>query len=123
MQLPLAGQSVSSLTFDYAITLLTDGGSELRFEAMFSLIDAGTAITSIAPAAAAESASQLVGLLNREIEAASMDDDGTLRLFLGGGARVEVAPDEEFEAWTFAGPKGEKAVCLPGGGLTTWGLA
>lgn len=123
IQLPLAGQSVSRVAFDYAITLLTDRGAELRFETEVSLLGVGTATKiSIAPAAAADGASLLVGLLNREVEAASIDDDGTLRLALGGGAKVEVAPHAAFEAWTFAGPKGEKAVCMPGGELTTWGI-
>jgi hypothetical protein len=122
MELPLAGQAVSRVAFDYAVTLWTDGGGELRVETPFTITGGGGAAVRVVPAAAAGSAALLVGLLKINVETASVADDGTLRLRLAGGGTIEVGPDEQFEAWTFAGPKGEKAVCMPGGGLTTWGL-
>jgi hypothetical protein len=122
MDLPLVGESIARIGFDFAVTLLTSGGAELRVETAFAITGEDLSSTSVSPVAAGPHASLLLGLLHREITGATVSQDGTLRLSLGGGGTVEVDPDDKFEAWTFAGPKGEKAVCLPGGGVTTWGL-
>lgn len=121
MTLPLLGQSVSRVSFDYAVTLLTDGGSELRIETAFS-IATGEQATVIEPSSVADNAERLVALLGSHVETADTRADGSLRLSLSGGQTIEVLPHPEFEAWTFAGPGGVKAVATPGGGLTTWGL-
>jgi uncharacterized protein DUF6188 len=36
------------------------------------------------------------------------------------GMRLIVPPDQDFEPWDFNGPRGEKVISLPGGGLATW---
>jgi hypothetical protein len=122
VELPIAGRTVGRVAFDHAVILWTDDGGELRLETTFTFIDISGATTSVVPAAAGASASLLIGLLDCNIAGATVGDNGALRVSLDAGT-IEVGPDQEFEAWTYAGAKGEKAVCLPGGGLTTWQIS
>jgi Family of unknown function (DUF6188) len=122
VNLPLVGQSISRVAFDYAVTLLTDGGAELRIETAFSIATREEAAAVVEPSVATEQASALVRLIGCEVELADAGSDGSLRLAFSGGRTIEVLPHPEFEAWTFAGADGAKAVSVPGGSLTTWGL-
>lgn len=122
MTLPLIGHSISRVAFDYAVTLLTDGESELRIEAAFSIASGDDAQVVVEPSAAAEHAAVLIRLLGCQVEDANAGSDGSLRLSFSGGRSIEVKPHPKFEAWTFAGANGAKAISTPGGGLSTWGL-
>ena len=53
-------------------------------------------------------------------EADSSEAVGSLVLHFDDGTLLTIEPDQEYEAWTAAGPSGEKLVCLPGGGLAIW---
>jgi hypothetical protein len=45
-----------------------------------------------------------------------------LELYVGA-VLLRTAAHEQYEAWNFAGSAGEKVVCLPGGGVATWGIS
>jgi hypothetical protein len=45
---------------------------------------------------------------------------GTLRIGLGDGVEIVVAPTDMYEAWLINGSEGSLVVCLPGGGLSWW---
>ena len=59
-------------------------------------------------------------LVAGSVASATADSEGMLRIALDDGARLIVAPDPQFEAWTVAGPDGFKVVCGPGGELSSW---
>ena len=122
MTLPILGESISRVAFDYGVTLLTDGGSELRIETSFSIASHDRPAVVVEPAEVGDNANALVDLLGSQVDLADTWSDGSLRLRLSGGQMIEVPPHPEFEAWTFAGSGGVKALATPGGGLTTWGL-
>jgi hypothetical protein len=122
--LGVGGHRVSRVSFDHAISLLTDGGAQLTFETEFEMCGVwNSSVVQVVPEAAAEQAPALLSLLLREsIHAAQFYSDGVLEL-RAGAVLLRTSPHEQYEAWTFAGPGGEKVVCLPGGGVATWGLA
>jgi hypothetical protein len=76
--------------------LRTDGGYEFRIETDF-----------------------VVHAINGD-HRVSVEKTGQLTLDFTSGIQVRVEPDENYEAWTFDGPRGEKIVCAPGGELVTW---
>lgn len=121
LDLPLAGQSISRVAFDFGVSFLTDGGSELRIDTVFDFRSEGASMT-VDPSTASGFASTLLGLLHSEIESAKVTDAGALELCFRGSFSLNVAPSDEFEAWAFAGAEGSKAVCMAGGGVSTWGL-
>jgi hypothetical protein len=59
--------------------------------------------------------------LGATVEKAEVNLDGTIRFDLSGGISVECASGPRYEAWQLVGPKGFLLVCLPGGGLATFG--
>jgi len=120
MKLAIAGHSISRISFDYAFSLSTADGAELRIETAFEFIVGDERPALVEPSCAVEQSRALVRLLHREIEASHITETGELLLRIEGGTTIRVSPHDEFEAWTFAGANGEKAVCMPGGVLATW---
>jgi hypothetical protein len=119
--LPISTHELSRVSFDYAVSFFTDGGGELRIETPFTLSGRGRE-ELVDPAAVGGHAVDLLALLHLRIDSAEAAESGSLVLRLGD-AVVTVEPHDQFEAWTFADRVGAKAVCSPGGGVTTWGFA
>lgn len=119
--LGLAGQTISRIVFDFAITLATEEGSELRIETRFSFRDPAGMLWIVEPSGVGPVAVPLLSLLHGVIDTSvAREDSGNLILQLRDGSRIEVCSDVAFEAWTFAGPTGEKLISSPGGGLSYW---
>lgn len=117
----IAGQSVERVSFDYAVTLLTDQGVELRIETGFSLLTPDGDIHLIDPQRIGNQAEYVIAALHETITVATIEDrTGELTLEFISGRRIQVDSNESYEAWTLAGPGGAKFVSLPGGGLGTW---
>jgi hypothetical protein len=119
MDLGLTGQSVVRVIFDYAVTLLTDNDVELRIETGFSIRPSDAAPVEVAAGATASMSSVLI-LLHHKFTSSTCENSGLLSLEFDNGAVVRVSPDATYEAWTLAGPHGEKIVCLPGVILSEW---
>lgn len=119
MDLNLQHQTVSKLDYDYTLALYTDDGYEIRIEEDYTIATSHTT-TIHSPEPSSDNTGPLDLLSEQVITAASADADGTLSLTVANGATLHVAPSEDFEAWTLAGPHGQKIVCLPGGQLATW---
>lgn len=119
MRIPFNGE-ISRICFDYGLTLLSISGSEIRFETVLSIGDEQSPPLFVDPSEAAEHAQIFVRLLHQIVTSAEAAEDGTLSIDFLSKTRIVVSPDARYEAWTFADPKGKKAVCIPGGGLTTW---
>ncbi len=106
MNLDLTGQSVHSITLDYAVSLLLDGGVDIRIESAFSLRNPSGHVAAIDPGELGPGLDYIVVVLHHTITGAVARDNGTLMLDFDNGARIDVAPDEAYEAWTLAGPRG-----------------
>jgi hypothetical protein len=122
VELPLGDPQVSRIAFDFSLSFVTAAGAEIKIETPFRLKRTNMAETTLDPEDLAVAASTLVSLLRQQIEAATAKADGSLLVLFGDGTEITVPPAERYEAWTFAGLDGVKAVATPGGGLTTWGL-
>lgn len=121
--LRLDGQRVTKVCFDYAVTFHTESGFELRFETPFVICDTDGTRTSIDPDVPSELASRVLELLQRLIDSADVEPSGALTISFVDGQELEVSPHPEFEAWTVIGPRGERVICLPGGGVSEWSSA
>lgn len=122
MNLGIAGDCVERVVFDFAVTLITDNGAEIRIETTLSLrLTDGTVIV-VDPSKPAESIALVPSVLHEMItEASAADDTGALALEFVHGSRIEVLPSEKYEAWSFTARDGGRAVATSGGGLSTWG--
>lgn len=66
-----------------------------------------------------DSLAAILPLLRRSVLRARVMSDGLLELHLGS-AVLRIAPDVDYEAWTFADDAGVRLVALPGGGVAEW---
>jgi hypothetical protein len=121
MQLPIVEASVTTVLFDFAISLNLNAAS-IRIETLATVERPGIDSLTVEPESPGEGATEFVRLRGLVVKAASTADNGELTIEFDDGTHLVVPPNDHYEAWTFAGEHGEKAVCLPGGELTTWGL-
>lgn len=120
MRLAVVGSSVIRLCFDHALTILTSSSYEFRIETTSTFDLAGAGSIAFEPEGPGEVAAELLTLLDMEVTDAVVDDSGLLRLKFGENAQLATGPHDEYEAWTMSGPGGERVICKPGGGVTTW---
>lgn len=119
MNLGLDGQTITNHTFGYTLLLVTEAGFKLGIENDCTL-HTSTGSWNISPESLQAEPEQALTLTNRTISSAATDQSGTLDISFTDGHHLTVGPDAEYEAWTLAGPDGQKVVCLPGGDLATW---
>lgn len=122
MRLPVIGDDVTRVEFDYAIAFLTGSDGQVKIETPFVLVGEDQVRKVVDPPAPGTSAVDILRALHQEIVRADVSDEGGLRLQIGMAMSIEVDPHDSFEAWNFADNRGRKVVCLPGGGVATWGM-
>lgn len=118
-KLPLDGQDVTQLRFDFAVTLMFEGGQILRIETPFTvksdghsdLVNPEGGVSDIAPALA---------LARTTVESGTAGTDGSLRMTFSNGFEISVPPGDEYESWQFSGQSGLLVVSLPSGELGFW---
>jgi uncharacterized protein DUF6188 len=120
VNLGIAGQSIERVCIDHAVTLLTNDGAEIRIETVFSLRTPGGELLLVDPERPGQTGEAVPWMLHEVIAGATADDIGTLILDLINGTRLEVAPNDSYEAWGLTRRDGFKLVARPGGGLSTW---
>jgi hypothetical protein len=119
MELGLEGQTVTQASADFTVSLSTDANYEVRIETDFSLhTPDGDLHLSLGTGDVDETTFH--PLLRQKVRSSVAEDTGTLVLAFGDGTGVRVEPDDAYEAWTIAGPGGQKIVCMPGGELAVW---
>lgn len=107
MALRCDGQTIVDVRLDYALVLRTDDGIEIRVETDYALRGPGGTTT-------------VDVLAGRTVQRAVVDGSGALLLSFGSGVTLRAGPDDAYEAWTIAGPRGWKVVCMPGGEIASW---
>lgn len=121
MEYSLQGQEITRICLDYAVVLETADGTELRIESSFKLTSRdSTGGDEVRPDRLQESGSAVIQLLNTTISEASIRESGDLSLKFASGQYLQCPPDDRFEAWTLVTTTGERAVCMPGGGVSYW---
>lgn len=116
----LRHETVTMVSFDSSLYLLFGNAGQLQIETPLTLNDPDGARTwSDGEPGAVTGA--LVNLVGTTVEGVDADEvTGALAVRFTDGRRIDVRADDRYEAWTFAGPRGHKVVCVPGGGLTVW---
>jgi hypothetical protein len=123
VKLGIVGQSVERVSFDYAVTLLTNAGAEIKIETAFSLRGPRKQTIFVDPIRPVGATELTISILHMKLADATVDQvAGSVVLIFDNCARLEGPADESYEAWTFAGDNGIKIVSQPGGGVNTWGL-
>jgi hypothetical protein len=120
--LPVEGLSIARCVVDHAFSLEAFRDNDvvtLRIEGPFTVTENGVKHlldpnepTTLGPAIA------LVRAVARRARASA---EGRLYVMFDDGREINVEPNQNFEAWETIGPKGAKAVCSAGGGVSTWG--
>lgn len=119
--LPLTGRTISRCLVDTAFSMEIREDSDeflIRIESNFRLRNGDPELSlscqrprDLGPA---------LDVLRRTVISARAYKAGMLELVFSHGAHLVVDPDEEYEAWEFAGPHGMRVVCAPGGSLSIW---
>jgi hypothetical protein len=121
VNLGISGDLVTRVSFDFAITLHTDSGNELRLETDFDFIPAIGDPVHIVPANAQEKASVILCLLNaRVLSAVANDQNGELAIDFGPAGRLLVPAEGSYEAWALTSQHGLAYNAIAGGGLAAW---
>lgn len=121
VELEVSGQTITEQQVNWTVWLQTSGGFEFRIEGAFALSDVAGRSARANPDDDLETRTAAMGtLLGGTLSAASIAENGTLRISMQDGRVLSADADEQFEAWTVAGPAGLKIACLPGGELAVW---
>lgn len=111
-------EAVWQITFDYAVSIITEH-VVLRIEREFE-IAVEDRVIPIEPGST-RNASEVVGLHQRALMSASVQETGALKVDFAGDMRLSVYPSEDpWEAFTLDVAGGWKFVSTPGGGLSWW---
>lgn len=114
--LPVAGQLVTQLRFDYAFSILLEDGVLIRIGGSFVLITP-SGQHALDPESDPEEMAPVLALARSTVVQGSAFEDGSLELSFSTGELLLVPVSEQYEAWEAAGSKGMLVVSSPGGGL------
>ena len=112
----LQGTEIGLILVDYAITFVFFGrGREvgrIRIEGTFTL---RAQVTKRFDPGRREELGPVLTLFGMIVRAATLTDEGALRLELGDSRVIEVGPRADFEAWQYSTAANELIVSTPGG--------
>lgn len=119
-RLALSGKRVQSVGVDYTLRMHLTDDHFIVVESPLSILRHGESITLSPGEGSDESFAPVYRLVGQVINEALADSSGALRVRFGDGTRLNVEPDESYEAWNVSGPDGLLIVCTPGGQLVSW---
>ncbi|WP_158609521.1 DUF6188 family protein [Cellulomonas triticagri] len=115
----LVGREVDRVVFDRAVTLVFEGGAELRLECAFGVVERD-GVTQVDPGAPVGGSAAVLGILGRVVVGVAVTEAGAVRVEIADGTVLECAADPDVEAWTLSGPSGLLVVSVPGGTVAQW---
>ena len=118
--LPVVGQPVAQLCFDFAVTLRLGNDVAVRIEQPFVISADGGAERLMVPDGEPDLLAPVLRLARATITEGLAFDDGHLELTFAEGTRVSVPSTEDYEPWEVVGPQGLRVVSVPGGELSIW---
>ncbi|WP_235065553.1 DUF6188 family protein [Mycolicibacterium iranicum] len=120
VDLGLNGRRVQSVLIENSVVFELSGHSFMMIQSAIRFergTDAMTLSAEDDPNQALHPIRVLVGSI---IDEATVAAAGALRVDFSDGTRLDVEPDDAYEAWNVSGPDGALIVCTPGGSLVTW---
>jgi hypothetical protein len=114
MTFHLNGQRLATISYDYGLLLVTDGGWQLTIETDLALSEPGHDDLTTAAGEADGVVDRLEHAVGRPISSFVIDKRGGLTFSIAGLV-VKVDPSEEYEAWNVVGPAQQRVVSMPGG--------
>lgn len=120
MDLGLSGETVQAASIEYTLRLQLSGERFVVVESPFT-IHSREQTFSLAPETYPDDIAPPVRLLvGLTVQEAASDELGALRIGFVGGTRLDVPPDDAYDAWNVSGSNGALVVCTPGGELAIW---
>jgi hypothetical protein len=122
MNSALRGRQVTALRVSYELQFeFTDVAWEasLTVGGRLRLVGASTPAQDVDPEEPRTLAPVLT-LLRSRVSEVVVSETGALTVYFVDGRALEVAPDGNYEAWGFVGPRRARVVCMPGGSLAYW---
>ncbi|MFB1295707.1 DUF6188 family protein [Mycobacterium sp. pW049] len=120
VDLELNGRRVQSVLIENSVVFELSGGCFIVIQSRMRIERATGARTLFAEEDPDEELQPIRELVGSTIDEATVDPAGALRVRFSDGTRLQVEPDDAYEAWNVSGPNGALTVCTPGGALATW---
>ncbi|OAN30215.1 hypothetical protein A4X20_09880 [Mycolicibacterium iranicum] len=111
---------MQSVLIEYSVVFELSGGFFIVIESAIRFERGNSARNLFAEEDPDEDLQPLRELVGSIIDEAAVDPAGALRVGFSDGTRLQVEPDDAYEAWNVSGPDGALIVCTPGGALVTW---
>jgi hypothetical protein len=119
-EVPIAGWDVSLTTKDYSVSYVfthIDSAVELSIESEYILTDINGNVRILGTIPDTSLKKVDPGLV---VERMTVFDMGNIEVNLSDGSVLQVASNENYEAWQIVESNGMKIVSLPGGKLSIW---
>jgi hypothetical protein len=119
-EVPIAGWDVSLTTKDYSVSYVfthIDSAVELSIEAEYILTDINGNVRILGTIPDTSLKKVDPGLI---VQRMTVFDMGNIEVNLSDGSVLQVASNENYEAWQIVESNGMKIVSLPGGKLSIW---
>jgi|KBSSwiStaDraftv2_1062776.scaffolds.fasta_scaffold2528622_2 hypothetical protein len=120
IDIPIVGDEVTSICFEYGIVLRTLSKFEIRLSTTVLLEPTDRSNATIDPEVISPESLVILSALHQKVVRCTVREIGTMSMEFDGGFALHVPPNSDYEAWTVAGPGGYKVICAPGGEVVTW---
>lgn len=114
----LTGKTLAAIDIDTILDLVTSDGWLVRVENDYKWLVPGRTDLRTIDGQEPEIQGLLSELVGRIIDV-SYSAAGRLTIRFPG-SELDVAPADDFEAWSIVGPNHERMICLPGGEVAVW---
>lgn len=121
LRFDVLAQRVTSCMVDHAFSVSLEGGLHLRVETDLLFTDATGSVHEVTPEEDPTTCGPALSLVRARARRVEVSPDGVLEMTFMDGESIVAAPLERYEAWTLTARDGVMVICLPGGGLATWG--
>lgn len=118
MKIDLAGEALTRVLPGYAVILEFSGSHSVKIESLMSVHGTVGLVMFDPERGTKRDFAHLDALVGAAASRLYLNEEsGQLNLVFADGRRIIVDRDEQYEAWTYSGPRRHLVVCLPGGKL------